>query len=161
VLTLKWAGAEAVCPFLDLFAIMPEACQSQPSAPPGRAWSSIPPAAAVIPSGVHCSPVQYSPVRSRQCWVPSREVCGWVRGHIDLIDAIPSGLLHVIPSSATPNPSRLWLRDVACVAENGRRDGGADCDLSRSPFTGLRHAVWTTCCVQQANTPSSAPHATA
>jgi hypothetical protein len=44
VLTLKWAGAEAVCLFLDLFAIMP--------------------AAAVIPSGVHCSPVQYSTVQS-------------------------------------------------------------------------------------------------
>ena len=73
-----------------------------------------------------------------------------------MIDAIPSGLLHVIPSSATPDPSPLWLRDVVCVAENGRRDGGADCDLSRSPFTGLRHAVWTTCCVQQVNTPSSA-----
>ena len=44
LLTLKWAGAEAVCLFLDLFAIMP--------------------AAAVIPSGVHCSPVQFSTVQS-------------------------------------------------------------------------------------------------
>ena len=43
LLTLKWAGAEAVCLFLDLFAIMP--------------------AAAVIPSGVHCSPVQFSAVQ--------------------------------------------------------------------------------------------------
>jgi hypothetical protein len=135
-------------------------CLSQSSA----TWSSIPPqppSSPVVCTVVRYSSVQCSPARSRQCWVPSREVCGRVRGHVDLIDAIPSGLLHVIPSSATPNPSRLWLRDVVCAAENGRRDGGADCDLSRSPFTGLRHAVWTTCCVQQANTPSSAPHATA
>jgi hypothetical protein len=64
VLTLKWAGAETVCLFLDLFAIMPEPCQSQLSAPLGCAWSSIPPAAAVIPSGVHCSLVQFSTVQS-------------------------------------------------------------------------------------------------